>query len=223
VRLRKLKKKLSKLLLRAGYPVPDFLVRERDRPLFETLRRVRPGMVVLDVGAHRGETAAAFAARGARVYAFEPNPDIFPDLVEQARRHPSISCENCGILDVDGEMKLYLHSSYQADSPKHSESSSLLAEKPDVSTDDFRIVPVRDVADVVAGIDGRIDIAKIDAEGAEYRIVRRLIESGAIDRIGEVRVEPHHDRIPGLQAEFDVVAGLIAERGLGERIRFDWM
>lgn len=221
--LRKFRKKATRYLVRHGYPVPPILARDKDRPLFETLRRVRPGMVVLDIGAHRGETAAAFAARGARVFAFEPNPDIFPELEAQARLRPGIVCENCGILDADGELKLYLHQRYDAASPKHSESSSFLAEKPDVSLDDFRSVPVRDIASVVAGIGEPIDFAKIDAEGAEYRIVRRLIESGAIGRIAEVRVEPHHDRIPGLRAEFDAVSALIAEHGLGARIRFDWM
>ncbi len=221
--LRKLRKRATRYLVRQGYPVPSFLARSKDRPLFETLRRVRPGMVVLDIGAHRGETAAAFAARGARVYSFEPNPDIFPELEARARQNPGIVCENCGVFDADGEMKLFLHECYEAASPKHSESSSLLAEKPGISRDAFRTVPVRDIASVVASIDAPIDFAKIDAEGAEYRIVRRLIQSGAIDRVRELRIEPHHDRIPGLREEFEAVSALIAERGLGDRIRFDWM
>ena len=220
---RKFRKRWTRRLIRAGLPVPGFLVRDRDRPLVAALRTMRPGMTVLDIGAHRGEIAAAFAARGAEVYAFEPNPDIFPELAAKARADPRIVCENCGILDESGAMKLYLHRDYETGSPRHSESSSLLAEKLDVSAENYRLVPVRDVAEVVAAIGRPIAFAKIDVEGAEYRIVRRLIESGAIESIAEVRIEPHHDRIPGLGEEFAAVAELIAARGLGDRIRFDWL
>jgi FkbM family methyltransferase len=202
--------------------VPHFLVREHDRVFHETLAGVRPGMIVVDIGAHRGETSAAFAARGADVHAFEPNPDIFPLLVETARRYPRIHHHQAAVLDEDGEMRLYLHDDYRDDPEKHSESSSLLSEKPNLSAEDYRTVRVRDVAGIVADIGQRIDIMKIDAEGAEYRILRRLITSGAIDRIGAVYVEPHADRIPGLAGDQAAIASLIDERGLGNKIRFDW-
>jgi FkbM family methyltransferase len=216
-----LRSSIRRFLIGRGFRVPAFLVREHDRVFHEALARIRPGMKVVDIGAHRGETSAAFAARGATVYSFEPNPDIFPELLARARAHRGIRAHAAAVLDADGEMPLYLHHDYGDDPARHSESSSLLAEKPGLS-DDFRTVPVRDVAGIVAEIDGPIELMKIDAEGAEYRILRRLIASGAIDRIGTVYVEPHADRIPGLAAEQAAVAALIAERGLAARVRFDW-
>ena len=45
--------------------------------------KIRPGMVVYDVGAHIGQYALFFAKRvgpGGRVLSFEPNPDIFEQL-----------------------------------------------------------------------------------------------------------------------------------------------
>ncbi|HMQ91846.1 MAG TPA: FkbM family methyltransferase [Amaricoccus sp.] len=218
-----LRSRIRRSLLARGYRVPGFLVREHDRLFHEVVHSLRPGMVVLDIGANRGDIAAAFAARGATVHAFEPNPDVFAELRKAARAHPTIHAQNCGILDADAEMKLYLHESYADDPLGHSESSSFVAAKPNVSADDFRSVPVRDIAGVIAEIGVPIDVVKIDVEGAEYRILKRMIETGTIERVGRVYVETHHDRIPELRAEHEAVAAAIAERGLGGKIRLDWV
>ncbi len=217
-----LRSRLRRWLVRSGYPVPGPLAGGRDRLLYETLRTVRPGMTVLDIGAHRGETAAAFAARGATVHAFEPNPDIYPELARAAARDPRIIPRNCAILDRATELKLHLHRDYASAPGRHSESSSLIAGKPNLSPDDYRIVPVRDVLDVLAEIGGAVDIAKIDAEGAEYAILRRLIESGAVARIGRIFVETH-ETIPGLAEEDARLRALIAERNLAGKINLEWM
>jgi FkbM family methyltransferase len=217
-----LRSELRRYLVRRGVRLPRALVREGERVLHETLAGIRPGMTVVDIGAHRGETASAFAARGATVYAFEPNPDIFPLLEAAARRDPRIRPQQAAVLDEDGEMRLYLHRDYRQEPEARSESSSLIADKPGLAADDWRTVEVRDVAGVVAGIGAPIDVMKIDAEGAEYRILARLIATGAVDRVGVVHVEPHVDRMPGLAAEAAAVAATIADKGLGGKIRFDW-
>jgi hypothetical protein len=54
-------------------------------------------------------------------------------------------------------------------------------------------VSVRDAAAVVAGIDakGRKLVVKIDAEGAEYEIMRRLAEKDQLGRIDVLFIEWH--------------------------------
>ncbi len=216
-----LRSNLRKWLVRRGWKVPGFLIRPHDRLFHETVNSVRPGMVVLDIGANRGEVAAAFAARGAVVHAFEPNPDVFALLLSAAQRDPRIRPHNAGVLDINTEMKLYLHQDYADDPLGHSESSSLLTEKPNVSQDAYRMVPVEDIADIIARI-GPVDIAKIDAEGAEYRIIARMLSSGCHAQVGQVLVETHHDRIESLRPEFETVSAEIARLGLGGQFRFDW-
>ena len=198
------------------------LVRPKDRVLHEALAGAGAGTLVLDLGAHRGETAAAFAARGAEVHAYEPNPDIFPELEAAARRNPRIRAHNAGVLDCDGEMRLYLHADYAADPAGHSESSSFLAEKANVSAGDSRLVAVRDIAGIVAALDRPVDIVKIDVEGAEYAILERLIETRAIERVGAVYVEAHTDRIPGHVERHEAMLARIRAAGLERKIRFDW-
>lgn len=216
-----LKSNLRRWLVRNGYRVPGVLIREHDRLFHETVNAVRPGMVVLDLGANKGDVAAAFAARGAIVHAYEPNPDIYARLLKAAERDPRIHPHNSGVLDQKTEMKLYLHTDYNTDSLKHSESSSLLTEKPNVSADVFRMVPVEDIDDIIAEI-GEIDIAKIDVEGAEYRIISRMLATGSYEKIGRIMVETHHDRIESLRPQFEAIEAEIARLGVGERFRFDW-
>lgn len=205
-----------------GYRVPGPLIRSHDRLFHETVNATRPGMTVVDIGANCGEVASAFAARGATVHAFEPNPDIYVRLEDAARRYPGIHPQMCAVFDRDTEMKLYLHSDYADDPAEYSESSSLMEGKDNLSRDDYRMVPVRDVAGIITEIGSDIDIMKIDVEGAEYAILDRLLDSGAIESVGMVFVEPHVGRVPGLAEEHERILARIAEMGLGARFRFDW-
>lgn len=205
-----------------GHRVPHFLMKPHDRIFHEEVNAVRPGMIVLDIGANRGDVAAAFAARGAVVHALEPNADIFPALQARAARYPGIRPQMCAVLDEDTELKLYLHEDYGNGGKDLSESSSLIADKPNISTERYQMVPVRDIAKVIAEIGQPIDVVKIDAEGGEYRILARMIETDLCDRVGKILVETHHDRIPSLRPEYERVAAMIAAKGLNDKIRLDW-
>jgi FkbM family methyltransferase len=217
-----LKRNIRAWLVTHGYRVPSFLVRPHDRTFHEVVNATGPGMIVLDIGANRGDVAAAFAARGATVIALEPNSDIFPALEALAIRYPGIRPQMCAVLDEDTELKLYLHRDYDGGALDHSESSSLIADKPNVSAERYQTVAVRDIVKVIEEIGRPIDIVKIDAEGGEYRILTRMIESGVCRLVGKILVETHHDRIPSLRPEHERVLALIAEHGLADKIRLDW-
>lgn len=217
-----LRSQIRSWLVANGKRVPDFLIRPHDRLFYQTVNALRPGMVVVDIGANRGDVARAFAARGATVHAFEPNPDIFPELEQAAQEYPGIRPHLCAVLDCDTEMKLYLHRDYSADPHGHSESSSLLANKVNVSETEYRTVPVRDIATIISEIGLPVDILKMDVEGAEYQILDRMIDSGAIEKVGMLLVEPHGDRVPGLAEAHARMLAKIESRKLGGKVRFDW-
>ncbi len=206
-----------------GYAVPLFLVRPHDRHFQRVVNSVRHGMVIVDIGAHKGSVAAAFAARGATVHAFEANPDIYPTLEAAGKSDPRIRPHHCGVLDHNGEMTLYLHEAYPDNPSKFSESSSFVADKPNLSVEHSHVVPVRDVADLLRSIGSPIDIVKIDIEGAEYRVLQRIIDTGLIELIGQVYVETHHDRIPSLLPEYEAVKAKIASLGLAAKIDLTWV
>jgi len=216
-----LKRRLRGLLLRNGLPVPALLVRPKKRPLYSELNRLRRGDVVLDFGANVGRTVKAFADRGCIVFGYEPNPDAFVVLSARVGRRRGVTLENVAVGEADGTARLYLHKGYRGGDHNHLESSSLLADKSNVDPDRFYDVPVRDAAALVAR-HPRVALVKIDVEGAEYAILKRLILSGAIDRIDRIAVETHHDRIVSLRTAHAETEALIAARGLGGKILFGW-
>lgn len=59
------------------------------------------GRTVIDVGASFGDTALYFASRGAQVYAFEPEPSAFRELLQNLVLNPSLAtrihAEECAV------------------------------------------------------------------------------------------------------------------------------
>jgi FkbM family methyltransferase len=217
-----LKRALRRFLLRRRLPVPSLLVRHKERPLYAALNRLRPGDIVIDLGANVGRTVTLFAGRGCVVHAYEPNPDAFAVLQAAVAGHRAVSLHQAAVGEAAGHARLYLHTGYRGGDHDHLESSSLLADKSNVDPERFYEVEVRDAAEVVAAVPGRIALLKIDVEGAEYAILRRLIAAGALHRIERVVVETHADRIASLRDAHREIEALIAARGLGAKIRFGW-
>ncbi|WP_172296610.1 FkbM family methyltransferase [Pseudoruegeria sp. HB172150] len=71
----------------------------------------REGEVVLDIGSFNGNNAIQFSnyvgATG-RVYTFEPNPDLFPDVVKNCKPNPNITPVNVGFAEAEKEVEFAL-------------------------------------------------------------------------------------------------------------------
>jgi FkbM family methyltransferase len=174
---------------------PD--VERRFRPVF---RALGPGSIAIDGGANVGLYTWAMAERGATVYAFEPNPTAFAVLKERMKNKPRVTCLQQAIADEDGTARLYLHWQHAQDPVGLSVSSSLLAEKGNVERESFIAVETIDLAAFIASLGQRIALLKLDVEGAEIRILRRLLDTGRIDQIDHLLVEMHDGRqVPTLK------------------------
>lgn len=134
--------------------------------------RLRPGMVVLDIGAHLGEytlRASRLVGRSGQVHAFEPDPVMFDYLQQNAARSPveNITVQQAAIADQPGEMQFAVQSEPSI--------SSLVP-----TTGSLKRAPVRTITVPVQTIDGycaehgleRVDFIKIDIEGAELLALR---------------------------------------------------
>lgn len=77
-----------------------------ERPVYDEIQKqVRPGMVTAVVGAHWGHFVQVMLELGAKVHAFEPNPDNFKELKE---RCPMAFVYQMAGLDRDEDLPLYL-------------------------------------------------------------------------------------------------------------------
>jgi FkbM family methyltransferase len=149
-------------------PERDEYAPPREMPL-----RTEEVKTVLDIGANVGATALYFARLfpNARIYAFEPAPDNFAVLSRNIANSTRIRGFNFGLGAQDAELELF-----HSDNPVNFGGYSLHPAGSDTSKK-VRI-KVRNVAAVLAELSlEKIDVVKVDTEGAEYDILTAFPES----------------------------------------------
>jgi FkbM family methyltransferase len=142
---------------------------EAERSFVESF--LRPGMTVLDIGAHHGYytllASRRVGSRG-RVVAFEPSPRERSRLNLHLRlnRCKNVSVESCALGDADSEEELFLAS--------RAESGLNSLRRPDVSGATTRVsVAVQRLDDVLLKQRiGSVDFVKLDVEGAELSVLK---------------------------------------------------
>ena len=141
-----------------------------DREAVEIIHRhLRPGMVMLDCGAHIGEfTLAGAAAMGpdAEIHSFEPDPRNFEYLKENVARNQlnRVVVNQCAVGENDGEVKFHLGLDPTASSvglESHTQTVNVIT------------VQVKNLSHYAeAHRLERVDFLKIDVEGAELAAVK---------------------------------------------------
>lgn len=140
-------------------------------------RFLRPGMTVLDVGAHHGLytlLASRLVGRNGRVIAFEPSPRERRRLERHLwlNRCGNVDVQSCALGECAGEADFYLVEGM------HDWCNSLRVPHIEERTSKVR-VEVRRLDDVLEGINWpRIDFIKLDVEGGELSFLhgaRRML------------------------------------------------
>jgi FkbM family methyltransferase len=130
---------------------------------------LQAGGTFLDVGAHAGYfslIAAERVGRGGRVFAIEPNPAVFSALRAHLTGNGISHADACnwGLAERAGSAALYVPPSERA-----RDYNATLLRRPDWTVVD---TPVRRLDDCLDdwGVQ-RVDLMKIDVEGAEPRVL----------------------------------------------------
>lgn len=177
---------------------------------------------VIDCGANVGDMTAVMAEGGATVHAFEPNPHACLVLRKKFERNPRVHIQEAAVHVSNGTLRLYLHENSSQDEVYWSNGSSLLADKPNVSDERFVEAQTVDLAAFIDALPGRIRLIKMDIEGAEVEVLRRLIEAGSLDRIDVLLVETHEDKMPWLEPLTAKLKNELAAHPTCQA-RFDWV
>jgi FkbM family methyltransferase len=159
-------------------------------------RFLRPGMVVLDIGAHHGYytlLASRKVGPTGLVLAIEPSPRERKKLLLHLRinRCKNVQLESRALGDAEGTAELYL--------VRGSETGCNSLRAPNVAQDTERLsVPVERLDRVLQdhGIE-RVDLIKLDVEGAELSILRgaqQLLSKSSrpviLTEVQEIRTRP---------------------------------
>jgi FkbM family methyltransferase len=147
----------------------NFILRQYDVPLLS----VRRGDVVVDVGANHGFFSCLSARRGARVYAFEPDPSLVTLLEENVARNGltgSVVCQSAAVSGRNGKVELFL-----SDRLGGGTNTIIPAFAPGGGTGEritVRSVRLEDALPPATA--PHIRLCKLDCEGAELEILRSL-------------------------------------------------
>jgi FkbM family methyltransferase len=157
---------------------------------------LRPGDVVLDVGANVGEFAHVCARYGAAAYCLEPDPSAFVCLRRNIADLPQAMAFDFAAWNEDGEIDFFL-------APDRADSSAFAA-GPGVRRPAMRIESFLREAGVT-----RVDLLKCDAEGAEPEVLEGV--GGAFAMVRGVALDTGPERA-GARTDA-ACAGLLRRNG----------
>lgn len=153
-------------------------------------RIVRPGLTVLDIGAHVGyyaRIAAALVGTGGRVIAFEPHPRNFRVLEQNTAHLGNVTRLQVALAEEEGTAQLHDYLMMSASGSLHYDERIRDVQLAQTTAEDFaprmgqdfqpqvysvRTAPVDDLL-AELGI-AQVDVVKMDIEGAELGALRGM-------------------------------------------------
>lgn len=177
--------------------------------------------IAIDCGANVGKITEYLARNGSTVYAFEPNKDAFRELTSRFRNNVKVHCINKGVSTRNGTGKLFLHKN-AAENPVHwSTGSSIIQEKGNVDPNTYEEIELVDLAEFIRTLNRKVKLLKIDIEGAECDLLKKMILDNTIALAEHIFVETHDHKIPELKQATDEIRKLIRSRNI-KHVNLDW-
>jgi FkbM family methyltransferase len=174
---------------------------------------LQPGSVFFDIGANIGIYSLSAARLGSRVFAFEPNPRVFPDLQNNIQLNNGLKIEtfNCACSEMDGEVSftIAVDSAY----------SSLHATAYNSEIWEFRqaeqvTVPSKKADTLVNELNiDTVDLCKIDVEGGELNVLLGMQKTLEQQRVKALQVEINEDTCQGSGYQRQDIVNLLNKYG----------
>jgi FkbM family methyltransferase len=165
--------------------------------------------VVFDVGGYKGEWSQQIATRyNPYIYIFEPVPHFYSLIVEKFEHNPKIKVFDFGLFDTTKTDSLVLDN----------DGSSLYG-----SADDHIEISLMDVDGFLKKHHIKeIDLIKINVEGAEYPLLRRMIDKGIVQKCGDIQVQFHTFYPDAVKLRDEIRASLENTHSLTYDYTFVW-
>ena len=163
-------------------------------------------VVIFDVGAFNGETVIGYSKvfPNAKIFAFEPFPSSFIELQHNTSGVNNLRCENFGLTDLEGPQCFNVNQAAPTNSllpVSENAKKNWSANRSPASKNTLECqFTTLDAYVNKSGID-RIDLLKIDVQGAEFKVLNgglASLKSGMIKLIymEMILVETYDDQKP---------------------------
>lgn len=178
--------------------------------------------LVLDCGANVGHISKLLASTGATVIAFEPDPIAFKKLSIRCGDKKNVTLIQKAVWDKNSVIKFYSHEESTGKESCYTVGSSIIAEKINVSTKKVQPVEVLDLVEFMQQQNRKINLVKLDVEGAEIAILKRILATEAWHLFDRMYVETHETKIPSQAIELDWIKIQLKEKNI-RHIRLNWI
>lgn len=133
---------------------------------------------IIDAGANVGVAVVYWKNLypQAKILAFEPDKGIFDVLCENSSKYNDITVLNVGLFDEEGVVDFFFEGADSGSLVRNKESEKRIQSK----------IEVRKLSDFLAE---KVDLLKIDIEGAEYRVIKEA--SSLLKNVKYLFIEYH--------------------------------
>ena len=156
--------------------------------------KLEDGYIFLDVGTNLSwvtDELLKYEKKGV-IHCFEPHPVLFKNLQEKHKNNELVFLNEVAVSNNNGESYLYFKKEPTSNTD---DGSTLNIKKNNVSGEYKKTVKTIKLSDYILKFD-KVDVLKMDIEGAEYDVFNELIESGAIHKIKYIFYECHAHKVP---------------------------
>lgn len=196
---------------------PEYIQYQRCIPWFEqngdqTLRLDYPlqaNSIVFDIGGFEGEFASQIYNKyGSQIYVFEPLQSFYQQIVSRFKQNAHIHVYDAGLSSVTKTEMISVTG----------DRSSLF-----IDANKVEIKLIRAVDFIREHAIDRIDLMKINIEGAEYDLLDDLIAAGMMNRIEHLQVQFHDFIVPNARQRMETIqAKLKQTHELTYQFEFVW-
>jgi FkbM family methyltransferase len=158
--------------------------------LDDLLKEVKNCDIIIELGANVGSITSKLIKYNKKVYAFEPEPIAFEKLKQLKDENLVISNNAAWIKN----QKLFFYRHKDWENSQSTTSSSLLSTKINVDNRNKIMINAIDIVEFIEQFNCRI-LIKMDIEGAEYRIINKLLKSKSLNNITKIFCEFHPTKI----------------------------
>lgn len=187
---------------------------------------LRPGDVVVDCGANRGDICADLAATGAVVHAFEPDPYNVDKLKERFRDVANVHLHPVAVGATPGRVRLMRAANWEVNPDLASVKSTIVSGGHNIAEGAGIDVEIIDFPAFLRGLiadHGRLAFIKIDIEGAELDLLEAMLSAGLFDHIQLTVAETHERKFKDLRPRFAALREAVSAAYPPTRVNLDWI